>query len=65
MNRDWASDTEVSQPVGIDPLHPPLIETGAGWAFTDAGLVHLITPEEREEIFRPQFLPKGVNTFDG
>lgn len=57
MKRDWGTDTPISLPKSSG--NKPLVELGAGFAFTAKGLTLNVTEEERDEHYHPFFLPGG------
>jgi hypothetical protein len=58
MSDTWAANTEISQPQGMDPDQPVMVDMG-GFGFTTGGITHNITDAERQDLFSPFYAPQG------
>ena len=56
MTNTWSADVPVSMPKPLDESNPALVGM-FGFAFTERGLFHDLTPAEHEELRQPSFSP--------
>lgn len=57
VRKDWGANTRISLPVA--PAERRVVKLGAGFAFSENGLVFDVSESEVEEMSIPPFSPDG------